>query len=72
MWLLRRTIPQWVWNSDSVLCGAYTTSVVLGFVDFGWDTGKSEFIQRRMTKVPDPIPHENWMKAFGMFVLSWN
>lgn len=55
-----------------VLCGAYPTSVVLGSVNSGGDTGKSEFIQRRVTKVLDATPHGNWMKDLGMLALSWN
>lgn len=56
----------------SVLCGAYTTSATLAFVHLGWDTGRSEFIQTRVTRLLETIPHGNWMKALGMFILSGN
>lgn len=55
-----------------VLCGAHTTSAGLGFVNSDWDTGKSEFIRRRVTKMVETIPHGNWMKDLGIFILSEN
>lgn len=42
----------------------------LGFVNSGWDTGNSEFIQRRVTKMVETTPHGDWVKGLGMFLLS--
>lgn len=51
-----------------VLCGAPTTFAALGFVNSDWDTGKSEFV----TKVVETVPHGNWTKDLGLFILSEN
>lgn len=55
----------------SVLCGVYTTSVALGFVHSGWDTGRSEFIQTRVTY--DAGNYTTWEldERFGKVHLVW-
>ena len=44
----------------------------LGFVNSGWDTGKSELIQRRVTKMVEATPRGDWVKDLGTFLLSGN